>query len=467
MRSVINDLDPARGSAGCRLKDRNMEDTEWRIEVSGSLNRSANRHFTGRAAFVDQVRRALASAKRRKDYQFAVLFLDLDRFEMVSQSLGHEVAGQILSNIGSRLRACLREQDMVTYLHSDEFAILLEDIRGPQDVAHSMERIQDMFVSPIKAHNTQVFCSASTGVAIGSANYQEFAEDLLRDAEIACARARARGIGQYELFDRTMHERAVGALRLETELRYALERRELRLHYQPIMCLASNRIAGFEALARWKHPERGMVYPDEFIPVVESSGLAVAFGQCMLREACAQIALWRSQNPKSAAVPVNVNLVSKDLARPGISSDIAAILSENDLEPSDLGLEITESQVMENTEPVCRTQLALHDLGIKIAIDDFGTGFSSLSYLSTFRVHALKIDRSFIGRLDGDERNAALVHAIVSLGKNLGLQVVAEGVETKEQADFLRRIRCPYAQGYYFARPMEPEAAAQFLDRRA
>jgi diguanylate cyclase (GGDEF)-like protein len=467
MHAIANDVDPARRSAEYLLKHRSDVDPELRIEASGLTIRTPSGHFNARAAFVDQVRRSLASSRRRRDYQFAVLFLDLDRFEMVSQSLGHEIAGRILSDVGSRLRACLRGQDLVTYLHSDEFAVLLEDIQGPQDVAHSMERIQAIFVSPVKVHNTQVFCSASTGVAIGSANYQECAEDLLRDAEIASARARARGVGQYELFDRAMHEQAVRALRLETELRYAVERRELRLHYQPIMCLATNRIAGFEALARWMHPDRGMVYPDEFIPVVETSGLASAFGRCVLREACTQIARWRSQYPRSVSVPVNVNLVSKELARPDISTDIAAILSENGLKPSDLGLEITESQVMENTESVSRTQLALHDLGIKIAIDDFGTGFSSLSYLSTFRVHALKIDRSFIERLDGDERNAALVHAIVSLGQNLGLKVVAEGVETKEQADFLRTIHCPYAQGYYFARPMEPEAAARFLDQSA
>jgi diguanylate cyclase (GGDEF)-like protein len=412
---------------------------------------------------VDQVRRALARAKRRKDYQFAVLFLDLDRFEVVSQSLGHEIGKQILAHVGSRLRVCLRDQDLVTYLHSDEFAVLLEDIRAPQDVARSIERIHAMFVSPVEVNGNQVFCSASIGVALGSIIYDR-AEDLLRDAEIASVRARAHDTGRYQLFDRTMHEQVVRNLRLETELRYALERRELRLHYQPIISLETNRIAGFEALARWMHPQRGMVYPGEFIPVAETAGVAVALGQCLLRQACAQIAQWRSQFPRSASVPVNVNLVSKDLARPEFATDIAAILAENHLQPSDLGLEITESQVMENTEPISRTLLALHDLGVKIAIDDFGTGFSSLSYLTIFRVHALKIDQSFIARLGGDERNAALVRTIVSLGSNLGLKVIAEGVETEEQANFMRRIQCPYAQGYYFARPLEPEAAAQFLE---
>jgi diguanylate cyclase (GGDEF)-like protein len=412
---------------------------------------------------VEQVRRALARAKRRNEYQFAVLFLDLDRFEVVSQSLGHKIGGQILSDIGRRLRTCLRGTDLVTYLHSDEFAIFLEDTRSPQDVARSIERIQAMFVSPIKIRKNQVFCSASIGVALASGNYER-AEDLLRDAETASVRARAQGIGHYELFERTMHERAVRALSLETEFRYALKRRELRLHYQPIMALATDRIAGFEALVRWIHPERGLLYPGEFIPIAEAAGVAVALSQYVLREACAQIAQWRSQRPGSVSVPVNVNVVSKDMARPELSTDIAAILAEHGLQPCDLGLEITESQVMENTEPISRTLLALHDLGIKIAFDDFGTGFSSLSYLVTFPVHTLKIDRVFIARLGGDDRNAALVRTIVSLGRNLGLDVIAEGVETEEQANFLREIQCPYAQGYYFARPMEPDAAAQFLD---
>jgi diguanylate cyclase (GGDEF)-like protein len=422
-------------------------------------------NLPNRSLFLDRLGLSMARAKRHASYFFAILFVDLDRFKLVNDSLGHQAGDQLLIEIGRRIRNCVRATDTVSRLGGDEYGILLEDFQQWSDVPRAVERIRTALQSPISVKGREVFTTASIGIALSSTGYEEV-EAPLRDADTAMYRAKSEGPGRYVVFDPSMHQHAVTRLQLENDLWRAVERGELRLHYQPIVELATGRIAGFEALVRWQHPERGLVSPGEFLPIAEETELIIPITEWVLEEACRQVRKWLTEQAVKLPFSVNTNLSAKYLAKPELLEKIEALLSKHGLDPSCLKLEITEGQILKDPIAMGRTLTCLSDSGIKVQIDDFGTGYSSLGYLSSLRVSGLKIDQSFVAKLGHDRRNDAIVRSIISLGENLELHVIAEGVETAEQAESLVRMGCRYAQGFHLARPMEPEAAARLLQSR-
>jgi diguanylate cyclase (GGDEF)-like protein/PAS domain S-box-containing protein len=407
-----------------------------------------------RALFMDRLGHAIERAKRHEDYLFAVLFLDLDRFKVVNDSLGHMVGDQLLMAIANRIKACLRSADTLARLGGDEFTILLEDIRDVSDAKHVANRIQEELKLPFNLSGNEVFTTASIGIALSAAGYDR-PEQLLRDADTAMYQAKAGGKARHEVFDIAMHAGAIALLQLETDLRRAIERQEFRVHYQPIVSLKSGRINGFEALVRWQHPDRGLVSPIEFIPVAEETGLIVAIGLWVLREACRQMHEWQVQFPANPPLTISVNISGKQFLQPDLSEQIKQILQETNLDPRSLKLEITESAIVENAESAAIMLSQLRSVGIQLYMDDFGTGYSSLSYLHRFPMDTLKIDRSFVNRMGVDGENLEIVRAIVTLAHNLGMNVTAEGVETTEQLALLKALKCEYGQGYFFSKPVD------------
>jgi EAL domain-containing protein (putative c-di-GMP-specific phosphodiesterase class I) len=356
--------------------------------------------------------------------------------------------------------------DIVARFGGDEFAVLLDEISDPIDVVYIVERIRKELLPPMNIVGYETFASASIGIVIGSTLYVH-AEDVVRDAEIAMNRARMQGPGRYAIFDTKMQEMAANRLSLEVDLRKAIDKNQFRIHYQPIVSLEAGRVTGFEALIRWLHPHRGLLYPSEFLPVAEEADLIIPISHWVLQEACNQLSNWQAQRPSDGHLSVSVNLSSKVLGDSSLPAEIASVISASGIDPSNLTVEITETQIMENPESVSDVLKTLNTAGMRIAIDDFGKGYSSLSYLATLPAQILKIDQSFIAELGKCGRTTAIVRAILSLGDCLGLEVIAEGVETEEQLRLLRELKCKHAQGYYFARPMEPEAAEWFISRNA
>jgi diguanylate cyclase (GGDEF)-like protein len=408
-----------------------------------------------RALFTDRLGRAIVRRKRNPDYRFAVLFLDLDGFKVINDSLGHMAGDQLLVAVGRRLSACIREEDTVARLGGDEFAILIHDIVDGREAIYCANRIQkDLGVAiPIAGHD--VFTTASVGIALSTLAYERPVE-LLRDADTAMYRAKALGTSRHVVFDRDMHTSVVARLRLETDLRRALERQEFQVVYQPIIELDTGRIGGFEALVRWNHPERGLVSPAEFIPAAEETGLIIPIDLWVLREACRQLRAWSEAYRHAPPLVISANLSSKHFAQSDFIEQLDAILRETGLDPHSLRLEITESVILGSTESAIATLRQIQARGVSLSMDDFGTGYSSLSYLHKFPFNVLKIDRSFISRVGPAGENAEIVATIVALAHNLGMGVVAEGVETVEQFAQLRQLNCRYGQGFYFSRPVNP-----------
>jgi len=410
-----------------------------------------------RALFKEHLELAVERAKKKDPYLFAVVFLDLDRFKNVNDSLGHAVGDELLIGIARRLENHIRPVDRVARLGGDEFALLLDGIEAPSDATRVAERLQNEMQLPFNIRGHDVFTSASIGIAMSSTGYQG-PDAVLRDADTAMYRAKALGKARYEIFDLEMHSRAVALLKLETDLRLAVERQEFIVQYQPIMRLGTNEIYGFEALVRWQHPERGLLLPMEFIPVSEETGLIIPLGRWVLREACRQVRLWQENLPGCEALTLSVNYSGKQFMQSDVIEQIKQILEETEFDPCLLQLEITESAVIENTKTVTEMIIELRKLGIRLSMDDFGTGYSSLSYLHSFPIHTLKIDRSFISS-KSDVGDNEIVRTIIMLARNLGLDVVAEGVETREQLAYLRALDCEYAQGFFFAHPLDPSQA--------
>ncbi|MBW4679033.1 MAG: EAL domain-containing protein [Microcoleus vaginatus WJT46-NPBG5] len=413
-------------------------------------------NLPNRALFMERLERAFERAKRSENYLFAVLFLDLDRFKNVNDSLGHLAGDKMLIESAKRLEASLRSGDTVARLGGDEFAILLEDIKGVGEAIHVAERIHKELTLPLKLDTDEVFTTVSIGIALSSTGYNQ-PEDILRDADIAMYRAKALGKARHEVFDKNMHARAVALLQLETDLRRAIERQEFEVYYQPIVSLATEEITGFEALVRWQHPDRGVISPGEFIPLAEETGLINLIGWGVLRKACYQLRAWQLQFPNHRSLSISVNLSGKQFSQPNLVEQIAKILKETDLDASNLKLEITESAIMENVESASAMLWKLRKLGIQLYMDDFGTGYSSLSYLRRFPIDTLKIDRSFVKQMMVDDESLEIVRTIVLLAKNLGMNAIAEGVETQEQLTQLKALQCEFGQGYFFSKPLEAE----------
>ncbi|MDQ1591564.1 MAG: hypothetical protein QOG71_2191 [Pyrinomonadaceae bacterium] len=410
-----------------------------------------------RNLFTDHLQMAVERARRHADYVFAVLFLDLDRFKNVNDSLGHTVGDQLLVALSRRLQHCLRPSDVVARLGGDEFAILLNDIGAQPDEAVALaERVQQELMQPFNLGGHEVFTTASIGIALSTTGY-ETPEAVLRDADTVMYRAKSLGKARHEVFDQNMHARVVALLRLENDLRRAVERNEFRLQYQPIVALDTGRVSGFEALARWQHPELGLIPPKDFIPVAEETGVIVELGQWVMEEACRQMRGWQLISPQHSQLKLSVNLSSRHFVQPDLYERIEQVLAETGLAPHSLQLEITESVLMENAHTIVPLLSRLRELGVELAIDDFGTGYSSLSYLSRLKpIHTLKIDRSFISMGGDDHENSEIVRTIIMLAKNMGKDVVAEGIETCEQLARLRTLNCAYGQGYLFSRPQDP-----------
>jgi diguanylate cyclase (GGDEF)-like protein/PAS domain S-box-containing protein len=415
-----------------------------------------------RFLLLEKLDQALQRAKQQPDYIFAILFIDLDRFKLVNDSLGHCVGDQLLVAVARLLEDCLRSTDTVARLGGDEFTLLLDQLQSVADAIHVAERIQERLKFSFNLEGHLVSTTASIGIVLGSPAYHQ-SLDLLRDADIAMYRAKDAGKARYEIFDSAMHEQALKLLQLETDLRQAIAQNEFVVYYQPIISLTTGQLTGFEALVRWQHPQKGLVYPDEFIPVSEDSGLILPIGRWVLGEACRQLQAWRLQFPSAAHLTVSVNLSSRQIKEPDFVTQLDQILAETGLSGDCLKLEITESMLIENTEAIATVLLQIRERHIQLSLDDFGTGYSSLSYLHRFPVDFLKIDRSFINCMSSEDEKSGIIRAIITLAHTLGMEVIAEGVETAQQLNHLRVLTCEFAQGYLFARPLTCESAEQLI----
>ena len=445
-----------------KLESAGRELEESREHFRHAAFHDALTGLPNRSLFTDHLRVALRRAQQNEKYLFGVLFLDLDRFKNINDSLGHPCGDELLILVARRLETCIRQTDMVARFGGDEFAILVDAIQDASDVVRIAEKVQQVISAPFKLATHEAITTASIGVALSTSIYAE-AEDIIRDADTAMYRAKDHGKARYEIFDTAMHTRAVTLLRLESDLRRALEKEELCVYYQPIVSLANRELYGFEALVRWRHPERGIISPDDFVPLAEETGLILPIGLQVLREACHQLRIWQQRSPANRDLIISVNLSGKQLTQPDLIERIEEVLHESQINPWHLKLEITETVVMENPELAAVTLAKLRGLGVRLSIDDFGTGYSSLSYLNRFPVDMLKIDRSFVTSMNEADENLQIVKTIVTLAGNLGMQVVAEGVETEDQLEQLRSLKCQYGQGFLFSKPLDIKDVDLFI----
>ncbi|HEY9630796.1 MAG TPA: GGDEF and EAL domain-containing protein [Coleofasciculaceae cyanobacterium] len=520
-------------------------DTTDRREAEAALHRStfydALTELSNRAGFIHRLQQAIDDAQVHSSLSFAVLWLDIDQFKLVNNSLGNALGDRLLAAAAQRLKSFLQPENTVARLGGDEFAVLLSQVQYASEATHLAERLQQLLALPFNLDGREVFITVSIGIVLSSAHYTQ-TEPLLRDADTAMHRAKALGKAQYQVFEQTMRTRMLLKLQLENDLRRAIAQgerqanmvgvvpahlspthfspswfqedsaqastwqkspapastwqgspwlealpesrspaseltselkadlagvaQELQLFYQPIICLTTGLIVGFEALVRWKHPERGFLPPAQFIPVAEESGLIIPLSWWILRSACHQMQQWLTAFPEQSFLSLSVNLSSRQFAMPGLTEQIRQVLRETKLNPANLKLELTESMVMENAACVVDMLYQLRALGIGIAIDDFGTGYSSLSYLPRFPINTLKIDRSFVSQMDSCIDSLEIIRTILVLAHNLGIDVTAEGVETQEQQDQLLAMQCEFGQGYFFSEPLDVRAITQLLERQ-
>ena len=463
------------------ITQRKRAEEQWKHDALHDLLT----HLPNRTLFMDRLEQTIKYAERRKNLLFAVLFIDIDRFQVVNDSLGHRIGDELLIMIAKKLKALLRNGDTVARLGADEFAILLEDISAVSDATSVANRINEQLTLPIILDGNEVFLTASIGIALSSTSLRSnftsirAAEHILGDAEIAMHSAKDLGRGCHQIFCTSMHTQILKRLKLDNNLRRALknlkdrsltECSEFILNYQPIVSLATNQIIGFEALVRWQHPEVGLISPAEFIPLAEETGLIIPLGLWVLRKACFQLRQWQNEWPNNYPLKMSVNLSVKQFAQKDLIEQIDKILLETQLDGSHLKLEITESALIENNESVTEKMSQLRARNIELCIDDFGTGYSSLSYLHRFPMNTLKIDRSFVNRIgivnlvsEGSIEPTEIIRSIITLSHNLGIDVVAEGVETSEQVVQLQALRCEYGQGYLFSKPLDMAAATSLV----
>ena len=446
----------------CTLEDatqRRTAETELAIQTF----RDRLTGLPNRTLFMERLSQAILRSDRRKLFS-AVLFMDLDRFKVVNDSLGHEAGDLLLVQVAKRLTGSLRPEDTVARLGGDEFVVLFEDVQSVNDGLSVADRIAQGNVYPFHIQGQEVFITCSMGIALSTSG-ETVPSELIRDAEVAMYRAKAKGERSIEVFDSSMNAQALVRFQMESELRRGLDRNEFVLHYQPLVGLTSGRIEGWEALVRWQHPERGLVPPMEFIPLAEETGLIVPLGKWVIEAACKQAGLWARAFPSEPARLMNVNLSGRQFGHRDLIKDVMAALTLSDLDPHCLKLEITETVMMRDPLVSLETMNVFQTMNIHLVVDDFGTGYSSLSYLKRFPVDTLKVDKSFVDGLGKDPENTAIVTAIISLATALGMKVTAEGIETYEQMEHLQRLNCDQGQGYFFAKPLPPEAAEALLAR--
>ena len=415
-----------------------------------------------RALFMDRLEQQLKRSQNKGDYLFAVLFLDLDRFKVVNDSVGHLVGDKLLIEIARRLENSIAPTDTVARLGGDEFVILIENIANKSEATLVAESIYQTLTFPFNIDGYELFTTASIGIALSSQGYEK-PEDILRDADLTMYSAKEQGKARYEIFDNSLRDRAMQRLELETDIRRGLERGEFEVYYQPITCLKLGTLSGFEALARWNHPTKGRIRPDDFIPICEETGLIIPLSNWLLEEACKATKVWQVNYPEHPAIRMSVNLSSQQFREFQLINEVERVLEKTGLEGKFLKLEITESILINNLEMVTEIILNLRQLGIQFSIDDFGTGYSSLSYLHQFPVDTIKIDRSFVSQMQTDGENSAIVKAIVTLAHMLNMDVIAEGIETTSQLAQLRLLECEYGQGFFFSRPLNHEQAETLI----
>jgi diguanylate cyclase (GGDEF)-like protein/PAS domain S-box-containing protein len=429
--------------------------TEQRVAERQLIHNAFHDSLTGlpnRALFLDRVEHALNRVKRDGSASFAVLLLDVDHFKNVNDSLGHSAGDELLIAIGERLARTVRAADTVARFGGDEFTVLVERVADAGDATRASIRVQDEIAAPFPIGETEVFASASIGITIAGPEYEN-AEQIVRDADTAMYRAKAQGRARAEIFDTDMRAEAVARLRLETDLRHAIDRSELRVFYQPIVRIDSGAVIGYEALVRWQHPIKGLIAPSEFIPLAEETGLVVPIGEFVLREACGQMSRWLNGKPLN----MSVNISGRHFADGELLLHINDALARSSLRPSALHVEVTESAIIQQPRMALELIDQIRDLGCGIALDDFGTGFSSLSYLHQFPIDRLKIDASFVRGAPEKPKNVEIIRSILSLARGLDIEVIAEGIETDEERELLRSLGCEFGQGFLFARPAPPE----------
>ena len=419
-------------------------------------------NLPNRNLLMDRIDLSLQRAKRNPQHLFALLFIDLDRFKAINDSLGHLVGDQLLRAIAKLLAEDLRTTDTVARLGGDEFVILLDDIHSLKDATEVGDRLQEKLKLPLNFEDKSIVTSASIGIALSSSSYRNSSE-ILRDADIAMYRAKEKGKACYEIFDQAMYLQTLKTMELEHNLRLALQNQEFSLYYQPIISLKNNHLSGFEALIRWQHPQHGFISPTEFIPLAEDTGLIVDLGDWVLTEACQQLAAWQEQYGIDS-LKVNVNIAPQQFQKADFIGKLDQIIASTNLNPACLKLEIIERVLVNSEMNTQKTLSEIRNRQITLSIDDFGTGYSSLSYLSRLPIDNLKIDRSFIHNINSDAESLEIVKTIITLAHNLGMEAIAEGVETTEQAQVLKSLNCEYAQGYLYAKPLPAQAIELMLE---
>ncbi|MGB8980187.1 MAG: EAL domain-containing protein [Terriglobales bacterium] len=481
LESTSNTIGAKQGETA-RLVIVNRDITERKRAEEALAHRAFHDGLTelpNRELFLDRLQHAMLRARRHIDYKFAVLFVDVDEFKVVNDSLGHSAGDELLVEIAKRMSASFRDSDMIARLQvpneveehlgassvarlgGDEFTVLLEDVSRPSDAIRVGQRIQEKLAIPFEIKGRQIVIKASIGAALSANSYNK-PEEMVRDGEIAMYRAKQSGKARCEVFDSGMHLKAVRRLKLETDLRLGLERGELLVYYQPIVSLRSGKITGFEALSRWNHPD-GMISPADFIPVADETGLILPMNRALLREACDQLHIWQAQMNCDPPLMMSVNVSRRQFAQPGLAADIGTILRETGTSPQNISLEIVETIAMGESDRALVMLSELKELGVRLSIDDFGTGYSSLSRLPRFPIDSLKIDRTFVSNMTTDRDNHEIVRLIIMLAHSLRLSVVAEGTETEEQVAALKKLDCEMVQGYFYSPPVDAKTAFDLL----
>lgn len=458
-----------------RIAGSQTDITERKLAVEELLHSAFHDGLTGlpnRMLFLDRLSGAVGRTTRHDGYLIAVLFIDLDRFKVINDSMGHHAGDALLVEVGRRIESCLRPgdtvarmaQNTVARMGGDEFTVLIENVTGVADAVRVAERIGEVIREPATIEGQEVTTTASIGVAVSAPGFDR-ADDLLRGADAAMYRAKKLGKARHEVCDREVHELALERLHLERDLRGVVDRDELRIAYHPIIAVATGEVAGFEALVRWQHPQRGLLYPEEFIGIAEDAGLVHPISLWVLATACSQLTEWRKSVRFGRPLTVAANISGKDFAYADFVPKLSDLLKEHETEGSSLKLEITETAMIRHIEAASRVMDEISALKVRFAIDDFGTGYSSFAYLQRFPIDTLKIDRSFISGMTGNSGNAAIVQAMVGLASILGMSAVAEGVEAMDELEYLRKFGCTYAQGYLFAQPLTPSEATAYLSQ--